>query len=83
MNLKSYLELRRIPKKFFAEELGISKATIYNYLSGKRTPPAETIKIIEMKTKGQVTMEDFIEHTKKKRSHSHDGSTTDSASLDV
>jgi transcriptional regulator with XRE-family HTH domain len=56
LTLKEYLELTGTQKQVFAREIGISKAALCNYMSGKRIPPLALAFLIQQKTKGRVPM---------------------------
>ena len=64
MDLKSYLESRRISSKEFAEMIGVCANSISNYVLYKRLPTLEIGRSIEKATKGKVTIDEMIENFK-------------------
>lgn len=67
MDLKTYLELKRILLKDFAEIIGVSPATISNYLNWHRKPTLEIGRRIEKATKGKVTIDDLLSYWEAKK----------------
>lgn len=63
----AYMELRNLSIKDFADEIGVSKSAMANYVSGKRTAPLKVAITIELKTKGKVTAQELWEYSKKMR----------------
>lgn len=59
MLLKDYFRKYNIRPAIFGYELGLSHATIYNYLNGTRTPTKAIAERIVAKTKNEVTMQDL------------------------
>ena len=59
MLLKDYLKKYNIRPAIFGYELGLSHATIYNYLKGTRTPTKAIAERIVEKTANEVTMQDL------------------------
>ena len=69
MDLKTYIELKNIKKKDFAEIVGISTSALSNYLHYRRTPTLEIGRRIEKITKGKVTIDELINYWKDKKDH--------------
>lgn len=69
MQLEVYLESRNFEQKEFAEMVGISVASISNYLSGRRKPSLEIGRKIEQVTNGKVTIDDLIENWREKNGY--------------
>lgn len=59
MKLEKYLELTKTKHKDFAKKIGVSPQSISNYIAGKRKPNLDIACVIEMETKGKVTIHDF------------------------
>jgi transcriptional regulator with XRE-family HTH domain len=60
MQLSSYLAKRSISKTAFAQELRVSRQTLYCYLRGERMPRRDTLHRIYEVTSGSVTANDFV-----------------------
>jgi transcriptional regulator with XRE-family HTH domain len=59
MNLKDYLEMENIKPLQMASELGVSQATIYNWITGKSKPKVDHLQMIEEYTNRKVLPKDF------------------------
>jgi len=59
MDLRYYLWTERISKTKFAEMLGVTPQTIFNYTNGRTLPRRFTARLIERLTDSKVTFEDF------------------------
>ena len=59
MNLKEYLKKERRTQVWLADQMHLTRATIYNYCHKKRTPSYHVCKMIEAVTKGEVGPKDF------------------------
>ena len=70
MYLNAYVELRNLSIKQFADEIGVAKSSMANYISGRTCVPLKVAITIEKKTKGNVTameMWDYAEEKKMQR----------------
>lgn len=66
MKIDEFLKYRRMSQAEFAEQLGIARQTVWNYISGKRCPaPHIALKIKEI-SKGKISLEEIMEHGSKK-----------------
>lgn len=59
MKLNQYFETNGVMKKFFANSVGISAATLNNLLNGEYLPNLKTAIEIERFTKQQVSVYDW------------------------
>lgn len=59
MKLKKYLKLAKITQKDFAEQLGVTQASISHWCDGSQLPRQETMRKILVLTGGEVTLADF------------------------
>lgn len=59
MDLKTFIELKSISQKEFADALGIAQSSLSNYLRGTRTVPLNVAVKIEEITKGKVKIKDL------------------------
>jgi transcriptional regulator with XRE-family HTH domain len=55
MFLRKYLRLNGLKVSFFAKQLGINRATLYNYMIGIRATPQAILLSTLYLTKGKVT----------------------------
>lgn len=64
MDLDTWLKKHDITRTEFAQELGISRMTVFNWCTGKRPSPlgAQTI---EWYTKGDIKAKDLLDRTKR------------------
>ena len=60
MKLRDYLESRNLSSKEFAKLVGISAASVDNYLAGRRTPTLKIARKIEEITHGRVRCMDLV-----------------------
>lgn len=60
MNLSKYLQQEKISVQEFAKLTGLTRMCIYNIINKKAPPHKSTVKLIELETKGHVTLEDLI-----------------------
>jgi transcriptional regulator with XRE-family HTH domain len=60
MELRIYLESRRLSIKEFAKMIGVHANTLSNYLAYRRLPTLEIGRAIEKATKGKVTIDDLL-----------------------
>lgn len=65
MQLQQYLEKNGISCQEFADEMGLRKNTLYNWLSGKSIPLKIYRDMIEEATNGNVTNKDWNNGPKK------------------
>lgn len=62
MTLDDYLRKHGLTSAQFAKATGVlTKQTVHNYRHGIRFPSAESQRLIDEKTGGQVTPKDFVE----------------------
>ncbi len=65
MNLKDYLKLNGISREKFANEMGVSYASVIKWVYGGRFPrPSALNKIYEL-TEGKVQANDFLQQIQK------------------
>jgi DNA-binding transcriptional regulator YdaS (Cro superfamily) len=69
MDLEKYLESRNLGKKEFATMIGVSAATISNYIHFRRKPTLDIANRIMKATKGKVTIEDLLAYWEAKKDH--------------
>lgn len=62
MNLKEYLDEKRMTYREFAEILGIHLHSLKNIVYGKRNPGLALALKIEIYTDGEVTTEDLMKN---------------------
>jgi len=60
MKLDEYLFRKKISKKDFADQLGISRGHLQHILSGSKNPSIKLARQIEEITKGKVTKEEIL-----------------------
>jgi transcriptional regulator with XRE-family HTH domain len=60
MKLKDYLARRRVHKKTFCDDLGISESTLYKYINQEREPSLQVAIWIESYSEGKVPIKDLI-----------------------
>ena len=60
MDLKTYLELKNISQKEFAEMIGVRASTISNYICKRRFPTLKIGAKIEKATRGNVSITDLL-----------------------
>lgn len=61
MKLKDYMEKKGLKAATLAHHLGITVATVFNWLSLKTKPHADNLDKISKFTHGKVKAEDFYE----------------------
>lgn len=66
MDLKTYLQSRRISNKEFAELIDVAPCSVSNYICKKRKPALEIAIRIEKATNGKVTVEELFTWWKEK-----------------
>jgi DNA-binding transcriptional regulator YdaS (Cro superfamily) len=69
MDLKTYLKLKDIQVKEFAEIIGVSASTISRYIHWYRKPALDIAIRIENATKGKVTIKDLMAYWEAKKDH--------------
>jgi transcriptional regulator with XRE-family HTH domain len=69
MDLKTYLELKNINVKDFAEIVGVNSATISRYINWQRKPDIVIANRIVKATKGKVTHQDLAAYWEAKKDH--------------
>lgn len=62
MNLKEYLEEKRLTYREFAEKLQIHPQSLQNIAYGKKKPSLELAVKIEELTNGELTPKDLLAH---------------------
>jgi DNA-binding XRE family transcriptional regulator len=60
MNLKEFLEKHNIKQKDFAEQVGVCRNSIVNYIRGNRRPTAWICRRIERATQNRVRTDDLM-----------------------
>lgn len=65
MNLREYLDKKKMTYRAFAERLGVHVQTIKNIACGSRTPGLKLALRIEEHTEGEVTPRSFFEKSEK------------------
>ncbi len=60
MKLADYLSRSEIKPSAFAERLGVTRQTLWRYMSGDRRPEWDVLERICAETGGQVTPNDFL-----------------------
>jgi transcriptional regulator with XRE-family HTH domain len=60
MLLKDYLEEKNLTLKDFAELIGVTPLTVFNWAHRKTTPMKIYLRLIFDTTKGRVTNKDFV-----------------------
>ena len=60
MKLETYLAERKIRKRAFAEEIGVTPSLITDYVKGRREPSLATMRKIAVATGGAVKPNDFL-----------------------
>lgn len=61
MKLADYLSQAEIKPSAFAERLGVTRQTLWRYMSGDRRPEWDVLERIRAETDGQVTPNDFLD----------------------
>lgn len=61
MKLKEYIEKEGIKPIALATRIGVSQATIYNWINGTFKPNIKFLTIIKKETNNQVLQEDFYD----------------------
>lgn len=61
MKLAEYLSDAEIKASAFAERIGVTRQTLWRYMSGERRPEWDVLERIAQATRGQVTPNDFLE----------------------
>jgi DNA-binding transcriptional regulator YdaS (Cro superfamily) len=69
VDLKTYLELKDIQIKEFAEIIGVDASTISKYIHWHRKPNLDIGRRIEKATKGKVTIDDLLGYWEAKKHH--------------
>jgi transcriptional regulator with XRE-family HTH domain len=64
MNLRPYLDERKISVPEFARAIDVSTAALHRYLAGERIPRQEIMERIALATKGAVQPNDFFHFAK-------------------
>jgi transcriptional regulator with XRE-family HTH domain len=67
MDLREYLESRRLTQAEFARMVRITPVTLSYYLFGRRKPLLEIAMRIEKATNGKVTMQDMLDNWTNRR----------------
>ena len=60
MTLNEYIESRGVRKGWFAEQIGVSRAMLYQYIARTATPSIGIIMRIKHETGGKVGPEDWV-----------------------
>lgn len=60
-HLKKYLEDNGVVKKWFGNQLGLSKASLSDIITGRRGVPIKYWTKITLLTRGKITYEDLLE----------------------
>nr|WP_321182385.1 helix-turn-helix domain-containing protein [Methylobacterium sp. Leaf122] len=61
MKLADYLSEAEIRPATFAERIGVTRQTLWRYMSGDRRPEWDVLERIRTETGGEVTPNDFLE----------------------
>ncbi|CAO4179026.1 helix-turn-helix domain-containing protein [Methylorubrum populi] len=61
MKLADYLSEAEIRPAAFAERIGVTRQTLWRYVSGDRRPEWDVLERIQAATGGHVTPNDFLE----------------------
>lgn len=61
MKLADYLSKAEIKPSAFAESIGVSRQTLWRYVSGDRRPEWDVLERIRAETEGHVTPNDFLD----------------------
>ena len=69
MDLKIYLKMSGITHKEFAKMIGVSEASISNYIGWRRKPSSSIVARIEIVTKGKVTVHDLMAYWEAKKNN--------------
>jgi len=64
--IRSYCHSINIPIKEFAEQIGISKTHLFNYIDGKNNISEDVAKRIEALTQGKLNAEELLALNQKK-----------------
>ncbi|MBA9067461.1 transcriptional regulator with XRE-family HTH domain [Methylobacterium sp. RAS18] len=62
MRLADYLHKAEIKPSAFAERLGVTRQTLWRYMSGDRRPEWDVLERICAETEGQVSPNDFLDN---------------------
>lgn len=62
MDLREYLDFKKMTHAEFAKIIHVSPVTLSNYLCGRRRPLIEIAVRIERATSGKVTLHDLLEN---------------------
>jgi len=65
--IRSYCHSINIPIKEFAEQIGISKTHLFNYIDGKNNISETVAKRIEALTQGKLNTEELLALNKSKK----------------
>lgn len=65
MNLKDYLKLNGISREKFANEMGVSYASVIKWVYGGRFPRPSALHKIHELTEGKVQANDFLQQIQK------------------
>lgn len=60
MTLAEFLSEADIKPTAFAERIGVTRQTLWRYMSGERRPEWDVLERIQTETSGQVTPNDFL-----------------------
>lgn len=60
MKLAEYLTKQKMRPSAFAASIDVPPSTVSRWMTGARTPRADAISKIQRKTKGKVTIRDFL-----------------------
>lgn len=66
MDILSWLKLKKMTRKEFSKEIGITPDGLQNYLKGTRMPRGDICANIEIVTEGSVTCHDLVQWWKGK-----------------
>ena len=61
MKLADFLSNADIKATAFAERIGVTRQTLWRYISGERRPEWDVLERIQRETEGQVTPNDFLD----------------------
>lgn len=69
MSLNEWLERNHLTHEQFAAMCGCTRAAVTRWASGSRMPSPKWLKVIERKTKGQVSLRYELEMTDREKIH--------------
>ena len=69
MDLKTYLELKGVKIKEFADIIGVDASTVSKYINWHRKPSLDIAQRIVKATKGKVSIEDLLAYWEAKKDH--------------